>query len=325
MLYGLPEMNALVEHRTLPIVVADIGGTTVKIGAVSGGTIYTSVAKHDTGLLNLDDPAETLACWLSAFVANNGLCPGNYVVTVPASVSADFERVLKAANVLCLEGRALRAELAARLAGVPVHLERDVDVLLQGEIAYHALPPEATVLGVFVGTGIGASCVWHGQVYRGNGQGMQLGLAPIRGAGLARPWARRDTLEVYASGRAIQEFAESRDIAVTEFFSNLSGDDEAAAWFETCLRDQIMHIATAVALMGPDVLILGGGVLDLPGYPRDRLEAGLRAYAPQHETGRYLRVMFSNLGWQAALLGSEQVVARRAKTFEPAGHFKETQ
>ena len=36
------------------------------------------------------------------------------------------------------------------------------------------------------------------------------------------------------------------------------------------------------------------------------------AYAPPHETGHDLQALFSNLGWLAALLGSERVVAGRA-------------
>ena len=316
-------MNERADRTALPIVVADIGGTNVKIGAVGGGTIHDAFIKHDTGRLDPHDPAVTLAGWLGAFVEAHALSPGGYVVTVPASISADFERVLKAANVPCLEGRSLRAELAARLPGVPLYLERDVDVLLQGEMVHHGLRNDATVLGVFLGTGIGASCVSRGQVYRGNGQGMQLGLAPIRGEGLVRPWARRDTLEVYASGRAMQTFAESRGTPITKFFAALPKDAEAATWFEACLRDQILHISTAVALMGPDVLVLGGGVLELPGFPRDRLEEGLRAYAPPHESGADLRILFSDLGWKAALLGSERVVAGRTVASDLAEQRKD--
>lgn len=299
--------------RRGPIVVADIGGTTVKIGAVRKGSIHPASERYDTGLLDPHDPAGTLAGWLRGFAESHALSPENFVVTVPGSLSADFERVLKAANVVCLEGRLLRSELSARLDGVPLHLERDVDVLLQGEMAHHGLGDDVTVLGIFIGTGIGASCVWKGQVYRGNGQGMQLGLAPIRGEGRSRSWARRDTLEVYASGRAMQEIAEKRGFPIMDFFAFLEKDAETAAWFECCLRDQILHIATAMSLMAPDVLVLGGGVLELAGYPGERLEAGLRGYVPAHETGRDLSILYSRLGWQAALLGAERVVSSRAR------------
>lgn len=304
--------------RRTPIVVADIGGTTVKIGAVSKGSIHPASERHDTHRLDPRDPAGTLAGWLKDFARTHALSPESIVVTVPGSLSADFERVLKAANVACLEGRSLRSELAARLDGVSLHLERDVDVLLQGEMAHYGLGDDVTVLGVFIGTGVGASCVWKGQVYRGNGQGMQLGLAPIRGDGQSRPWARRDTLEVYASGRAMQEIAEERGFPILDFFAFVEKDAQTAAWFEGCLRDQILHIATAISLMAPDILVLGGGVLDLAGYPIERLEAGLRGYVSAHETGRDLSILYSRLGWQAALLGSERVVSSRASA-RPGG------
>lgn len=295
------------EPDAAPVVVtADIGGTSVKIGASMGGRILDPIEKHDTAALDSGDPCDRLAEWIARFNARLGLAPDLLVATVPGSIGHDFDLVLRTANVPNLQNRRLRTGLAARL-GLPTVIERDVHVLLRGEVVDHAIV-ERHVLGVFVGTGIGAAYLADGEIFRGSGWALQLGLTPVRGEGKERSWARPDAFEVYASGRAMSEYAEEAGFPIGAFFRHVARDAGAATWFESAFRDLVLHIATTVILFSPDVLVLGGGVLEMDGFPLERLAQAIRERIPLHDPNRPLRIVHSRLGWKAALLGGENLL-----------------
>jgi hypothetical protein len=187
---------------TTPVVVtADIGGTSVKIGASIGGQILDAIERHDTAALDSGDPRDQLAEWIAAYIGRARLSADVLVVTVPGSIGHDFDLVLRTANVPNLQNRRLRTGLSARL-GIPTLIERDVHVLLRGEVVDHAVTARH-VLGIFVGTGIGAAYLADGEIFRGSGWALQLGWPPfgvrVRSALGRAPTPSRSTRRVAPS------------------------------------------------------------------------------------------------------------------------------
>lgn len=300
-----------------PVMVIDIGGTTVKFGFVDASGPHDYRRLFPTDRLRAGDPVGILAGFVSAVAADTGLKPSAIVATVPGFIDVDFDRVLSAANVPGLNGRALASELGAAV-GCPVYLERDAVLALVGEIAAGCARGADHVLGIFFGTGIGAAYVSGGLPFRGGGWALELGHMPFRGEGRRLEGLRTDAIEAYCSGRALADLAARHGVDIRDAFSaaRRTGDGLAAELADF-VRDQAFAVATAVALFSPATVVLGGGVLDMDGYPRERLLALIDAHAPASETGRRLDVRRSEHGWLGALHGARRVVADRSRA--PSG------
>lgn len=167
----------------------------------------------------------------------------------------------------------------------PVKVMNDVDAGLLGEYKAGAAKGARCALGVFPGTGIGGACVYNGAVLSGGARScMEIGHIQVVENGPLCGCGRRGCLEAVASRLAISAAAASavargeaphlRDIAGTDL-SNIrssalrsaikAGDKvveeivcDAARWLG-------IGVAAGVNMLAPDVVVLGGGMVEALG------------------------------------------------------------
>lgn len=290
------------------LLVADLGGTSMKIGAVVQGVPQAVHQRIPSVTFRTRDPLGAMAKELSTFAADHHLSPDAVVMTVPGFVDRDFDHALHVANIPELNGLAVASGLSERL-GTPVMLERDAVLLLQGEQLQGAAQGQDGVLGVFFGTGVGAAFIHEGDVFRGAGWALEIGHMPIHGDAEPLDGLKADSLEVYASGRRLNALAEQHGVAV-EYLFRPGGPSALQRDLETFVRDQAFATASAMLMLCPQTLVLGGGILDMAGYPRDALVRQIRERATL-PPGRALDIRFAQLGWRAALHASARLVSER--------------
>ncbi|MFO1153467.1 MAG: ROK family protein [Rhodospirillales bacterium] len=181
-----------------------------------------------------------------------------------------------------------KAPLKARLEaafGCPAILVNDVDAGVYGEFTFGAAAGRRSVVGIFVGTGIGGGAVYQGEILRGRtGSCMEIGHLPIARNGPLCGCGRQGCLEAIAGRLAISAAAAtaaSRGEAPA--LLRLAGTDlsqiRSAALKESIAAgdrvvERIVRQAAAtigwaaagvVNLLRPDAIILGGGLVeDLP-------------------------------------------------------------
>ena len=286
----------------LPIAVIEIGGTSVKIGFADAGGPAGFTRTCPTAQIRVADPVGALAALVRDAGRDAGLAPAQAVATVPGFIARDFDTVLHAANVPELVGLRLASGLAQAL-GMPVALERDVVLQLLGECRAGAVLGERHVLAIYIGTGIGAAYMGEGSVFRGGGWALEIGHMPLHGLGHTLPGMMPDQLEAYASGRALVALAERHGVPVPALFT-AAGDAGLRAALAAVIRDQALAIASAVALLSPKIVLLGGGVVDMAGYPRDRLATAIAARFPLPAAVQTLDLRWASLGWRAAIWGA---------------------
>ncbi len=170
--------------------------------------------------------------------------------------------LIKNANSTWLNGRPLRADLEARL-GRPVRLANDANCFALSEAVDGAGTQAGTVFGVILGTGVGGGLVVGGRVLTGaNAIAGEWGHNPL-------PWpedderpgppcycGRHGCIETWLSGpglaadhrRRTGEELTARQIAQRAD----NGDDSARA------------LATVVNVFDPQVIVLGGGLSQMP-------------------------------------------------------------
>lgn len=290
------------------ILVADIGGTSMKLGAVAGGVPQGASQRISSDRLRCADPMAAMESILRSFAGDHGLGFDAVVMTIPGFVDRDFDHVLHAANIPQLNGIAVASGLSERL-GVPVLLERDAVLLLQGERLQGAAQGADSVLGLFFGTGVGAALIDSGEVFRGAGWALELGHMPVHGDAEPMDGLKADSLEVYASGRRLNHLAAEYNVSVEDLFLQ-EGSPALASDLATFVRDQAFAAASALLMLCPQTLVLGGGILEMNGYPRDVLTDQIRERASL-PPGRPLDIRFASRGWRAVLDAAVHLVESR--------------
>jgi allose kinase len=287
------------------IAVAEIGGTSIKIGFAVDGEPAAFGRTYPTADLRRGDPTGKLANLLRKASAEAGLKPDQVIATVPGFIGLDFDTILHAANFPELEGVRLASELASALE-LPVRLERDVVLQLLGESAAGAVAGESEVLAVYLGTGIGAAYLGSGGIFRGGGWALEIGHMPVyrpEDSGQLR------RIEAYASGVTLVELATAHGIAVSEVFQLAGNMPELGEALDHVVWQQAATIASAAVLLSPRIILIGGGIIEMSGYPREALQQRVALCLPHSDRIRPLDIRWASLGWQAAIHGA--VIAGR--------------
>jgi glucokinase len=226
-------------------------------------------------------------------------------------------------------------ELLARRLGprFAVGIYNDVNAIVYGEFVAGAARGCRDVLGVYVGTGIGGGLVVNGALVEGatNCAG-EIGHMKVRWDDDAAPCAcgQRGCVEAYVGGSyleaRIRREASKRVIALAGGAAHahaghvdiaaLEGDDWALKLWTELAPLVAVALGSAIAVLNPERLVLGGGVI--AGCPMlyELVAASLPAAAPMAAMER-LTIAQAELGDDAGLVGSARLAA--ASITRPAG------
>ena len=203
-------------------------------------------------------------------------------------------------------GTAVNAGLSARLGGVPVRTENDVNAFLLGELD----AGEQHVLGVALGTGVGGALYVDGRLLHGGGSGAgeighvgNFGPAPCT-CGVP------GHLEAYASGRSLsRRYAEATGVslpAASVASAALAGDEAALAVFTDAGRFLGEAITHAGGLLGIATAVVGGSVTNSWALLEKPMLAALAAHPLL--SGSPVEVRLSRWGADAIALGAVSLV-----------------
>ncbi|MFZ4694897.1 MAG: ROK family protein [Verrucomicrobiia bacterium] len=213
--------------------------------------------------------------------------------------------------------------------GCPAVVANDVDAGTYGEYRFGSGRGARCVLGVFPGTGIGGACIYEGKLLRGRvGSCMEIGHVQVQPNGRLCGCGRRGCLETVASRLAITSEAATasyrgqaphlRELAGTDMAAMRSralreaieeGDDCIAKILEEAARQLGGAIASVVNLLAPDVVVLGGGLVEA--MPKLFLK-GVREAIARESMGaisQHVTVAAARLGDNATIMGAAALAA----------------
>ena len=233
------------------------------------------------------------------------------------------------------------ALLARRLGSrFKVGVYNDVNAIVYGEGVAGAARGCRDVLGVYVGTGIGAGLIVNGQLVEGasNCAG-EIGHTKVRWDGDAVPCAcgGRGCVEAYVGGHSVQrrirgELAGGAPSSALVIAGGRVDDvtpghvDEAAAagdpwalelWAELAPLLGV-SLANAVAVLNPNRLVLGGGMLSRTPVLREQVVASLLVAAPAALL-EPLQIVDGALGDDAGLVGAALLALRGINAIQGQG------
>jgi glucokinase len=319
---------------------ADLGGTKVAVGAVSGdGDLLTRWTRPTLGL-GLEELLSALTAELRAALDAN---PGASAIGLGIAGTLDLRRgvVVNAVN-LPLNDVPIRDVMSEQF-DLPVFLDNDANVAALAEHRLGAARDAQNAVVVTVGTGIGGGLILDGEIFRGrSGAAPELGHVVIDADGprCQGSCPNRGCVEAMASGTALaregvrvaEENPDSelgRALADAEMIDGrrvvaaaLAGDEPAREAVRLVGTRLGVALGSFANLFEPDVFVIGGGIAGAGELLIEPAAAEMRSRAlpPQNRA----RVVQAELGWQAGLIGAATMALEEAAppTAQAPGHAR---
>jgi glucokinase len=262
----------------------DLGGTKIQTAIVdSGGKVLGEARQPTPTSGGPGDVAEAMAAALQEAADAAGTEPSKLVgvgVGSPGDADEKTGIVSGARNLPGWNGSFPVGETLSKALGTTVKVGNDVQVATEAEFHLGAAREFSSLLGVFWGTGVGGGLILGGKPWLGRGAAGEIGHMVVKRGGAKCPCGRKGCMEAYA-GRASME-AEARrqhsEGVKTDLFKLMEkhgkerltsgvweraldhGDDLTEKLIERAIEALGTGIASAVNLIDPEAVVLGGGL-----------------------------------------------------------------
>lgn len=305
---------------------ADIGGTTMRAALVDRGGVVLARSDGPTQpARGLDDAAGRLAAMLAEVraVATGPIAGVGVATAGPVDPASGSYRAPP--NLDGWDGQTMVPALE-RALGLPVSVGHDATLAAMAEVEFGAGQGMRHLLYVTVSTGIGAGIIAGGRPLTGaTGGAGEAGHLIVQPGGPACGAGCGGCLEAMASGSGIAAEAKRRieagaDTALADiaepsardvFEAAATGDDVARAIIDGAIGYLGAGLAGLLALFDPELLVLGGGVIEgLRPRWDDVLEATRSQALPRYAEG--VPLVISALGDAVSLLGAAVLAFERA-------------
>ncbi len=315
----------------------DLGGTNIKFGIVSerGKVLQKAVlsAQANLGrkaiLSNMNKAVEESL----AFARRKKLKIGGIGVGSPGTVNLDTGKIEGSCpNLPQMVGVNLKKSLSKNFK-FPIYVDNDANVMALAESKFGAAKGYKDALCLTLGTGIGGGIILDGKLFHGsNFAGAEFGHMTICYSGRKCNCGGIGCLEMYASAPAmvkdakwllrrnresiirklIQEDASKLTTEVI-FKAEKKGDVLASDVINQACAYLGAGIASAVNLLNPQVVVIGGGVSEGGQSFIHRIEKEVKRRAFPSAT-KNLKVVKAKLGNDAGFIGAAMLAESRGNS-----------
>jgi len=266
-----------------PVLVCDIGGTKIQLAILdANGHVLARERYLVGGERQPEVLVAKLAARLRALLASLDLNMAG-VAGLGCSMAGMIDLaagLVRSAPPLGWQDFPLQ-EALERTLGCPVAIEMDAYAMTLGEARWGAARGRNHVVGITVGTGVGAGLILDGRAYHGcAGLAGEVGHIIVQPGGPVCNCGSRGCLEALASGPAIAERArgvltQGRPSLMAELARDNAGQLTSREVFAAARRGDLpaldvvsdaatylgLACASLITLLNPEAIVLGGGVI----------------------------------------------------------------
>ena len=223
----------------------DLGGTNIRSGLVEDGKVV--VVRH-TVLTNKDSLTKTIAQLTDTIQLLMGPEVTGIGIGVPSVVDLENGIVYNVVNIPSWEKVELKSILEDRFH-IPVSVNNDVNCFVLGEHLYGQAKDCTSVVGLTLGTGLGAGIIIHDHLFEGQNCGAgEIGMLPYLD----------QNFEFYTSSSF---FLEKHNVSASRnHYDALQKKDEALqVW-----KEYGIHVGSVLKAVvytyDPEMIIIGGSI-----------------------------------------------------------------
>lgn len=310
------------------IVAVDVGGTNM-VGAIVN---HQGQLVHRQGILSIGDtpPGKRLVDLIGALIRKSGLKPESCVgigLGVPG-VTDERGEIVTLAPALNWHAFNLGGFVRDSL-GLPVWVENDVNCFLKGEQSLGSMRDVKNGIGITIGTGIGASLLINGHIYRGSrGAAGEMGYWVLDPFLQAQDFQGHGEFESFAAGPGIaararrllqhkthhsilaQRYGGDLDSITAEdvFQAAHLGDEIACRVVEDTIAVLGAVLANISSVLDLERIVIGGGVVQGGDFFIEAIQKRIAALSPNPP-----EVVRSLLNSDANILGAALYFLERGK------------
>lgn len=249
------------------IIGVDLGGTKVAAGRVRDGELQQLVKHRVPARENQDVVLDVVMTAIAEVTTPEVEAIG---CGVPSVVDVAEGIVREVGNIPSWKAVPLKAELEHRF-GLPAAIDNDANVFALGELVFGAGRGRRHLVGITLGTGLGAGVIMDGRLLHGANCGVgELGKTARKGMRL-EDWC--------ASTYFPREWGASAD----ELHQRaLIGDAEALRAFDGYGGELSTAIMRALYAYDPEIIVLGGSISAAFDFFEPMMRKGLESFAYPH-------------------------------------------
>lgn len=249
----------------------DIGGTSAKIGLVSGDGMVLRKTRIATNIFkNSADFLQHLTAAIKGLVGRSidfseikgigiGAPTANYHTgRIEGSVNLNWEEAIDIRSYLEL------------IFGINVSVTNDANLAALGELNFGVGKDYSDFISVTVGTGVGSGIICNGELIHGlNDLGGEIGHATLIPYGRSCNCGKQGCLEAYVSIRGLlQTYHELTDnlseITPLQIFQKAKDGEEKALKSISMTADYLgMGLANVASTVAPQCIVLSGGLANM--------------------------------------------------------------
>ncbi|MDH3254896.1 MAG: ROK family protein [Acidobacteriota bacterium] len=253
------------------IVGIDLGGTNVRVGKVRGRAIDAHHAQPISGNAAEDEVLQEIFDSVDRVFDKDVVGIG---CGVPSVVNVERGIVYTVENIPSWREVPLKDKLQDRY-GVNAFINNDANAFAVGEMHFGKGRGYRDIVGLAIGTGLGAGLVLDGRLYSGSNCGAgEVGEIPYRD----------HKIEYYCSGEFFQREAGAAGNVVFERAQQ--GEDDALQLFEAFGFEVGHAVMTVLYAYDPEIIIFGGSISKAYPLFKAGMRKRLESYAYQHALER---------------------------------------
>ena len=266
----------------------DIGGTNIRAGMIDEAyNLSNCIIESSRQLQDENAAVQKLIDFVQNYISQyvKGVNLQGIAIGFPSTVDRERKRVLSTPNILGFTNVNIVDTFYEQLQ-IPTYINRDVNMLMLFDMYSGNIPDEGVTAGFYLGTGLGNAISIDGHLLRGkNGVAAELGHIPERGLKAACGCGNEGCVEVFASGKYLKYLCDTyfQETFIGDIFKE-HGNHEIIQKF---VMDLAIPVATEINILDPDYIILGGGLPQMEGFPKELLEEAIHKYTrkPYPEQG----------------------------------------
>jgi len=288
------------------VIGVDIGGTKIKVGAVSsdGRIVCTPVTVPTVGMDKKEKIFQRIARTIQSVIENSEL--EDYTVEgiglgVTGPLDTKNGLILECPQLPTMHFYPLKDKICNEFH-LPVFMDNDANALMLGESIWGAGKGNNIVLGYTLGTGLGCATVINNRIFTGaNGMAGEIWLAPYQNG----------IIEDIISGEGIRKYYHrltgKRKTAKEISQLGFEGEKMALETWATFGRALAMVISWGINMIDPNIVILGGSIANSMPLFYDSMDKYLRIHicpVPSEKT----KVVGATLADNAGYIGASVLV-----------------
>ena len=269
----------------------DLGGTNIRCGLVDNGRIITKLSEPCRSDRPEHEVLEQLGGLISQLVGPQVKGIG---IGVPSVVDMQKGIVYNVANIPSWKEVYLKDILEAKFK-LPVFVNNDSNCFALGEHSCGLGKPFRNMLGVTLGTGVGAGVIINNELYSGSNTGAgEVGCLPYR----------EHNLEYYCGSNFFVKFHGTTGKEAAQSASN--GDARALKIWEEFGMHMGMLVQAILYAYDPDAIVFGGGIANAYPFFSAAMKESMSGF-DYPETLKKIQILISKQE-DISLLGAAQLV-----------------